>query len=283
MREVTQKVLSIAGSSSLGSAGIQADLKTFQECGVFGMGVVTALVTNSPHKGRQVFPQPLPAIEAQCETAFAQDGIDAMKTGMLYSKEHIQYAAQLIGAHRVNRVVVDPVMVAKSGAELQQEEAAQAMRHDLLPLATITTPNVPEAIQLSSLPKIETVEDMKRAAKEIYSLGSKYVLVKGGRLPQREAIDVLYDGETWTTFACERMEANTNGAGCTFSAAIAAELAKGASVHDAVKTAKAYITTSIRRSLTFADSSQRINHAAHREAEAGVLLEEPVAVTILQE
>lgn len=260
-----KKVLSIAGSSSMGGAGIQADFKTFQECDVFGMGAITAFVTISPKKGRHIYPQPLEAIEAQCETALSGAGIDALKTGMLYTADHIQYVAQMIKDHGLSRVIVDPVMVTKSGAGLLQEEAVKAMQKILFPTATIVTPNVPEAITLSGLSNIDSVEQMKIAAKKIHAFGPKHVLVKGGRLQKNEAIDVLYDGETYTSFSSERLDMNPNGAGCTFSAAIAAQLAKGASVHEAVKTAKAYITTAIRHAIVFTDGSRRINHAAYRK------------------
>lgn len=258
------KVLSIAGSSSLGSAGIQADLKTFQERGVYGMGAITAFVTVSPNRGRRIYPQPLEVLEAQCDAALAGTGIASLKTGMLHSVEHIQYVSELIRDHQLHRVVVDPVMVTKNGAELLQPEAVKAMQSTLFPLATVLTPNIPEAIKLSGLSQIESVTQMKNAAQKMYTCGSKYVLIKGGSLKGNEAIDLLYDGETFTTFTRERIDTNTNGTGCSFSAAIAAELAKGASVLEAVKTAKDYITAAIRYALRFPDGSERLNHAAYR-------------------
>lgn len=259
-----KKALAIAGSSSMGSAGIQADLKTLQERGVFGMGAITAFVTVSPKRGRQLYPQPLEVVEDQCEAALAGAGADALKTGMLHSAELIQYVAELIRDHHLRRVVVDPVIVTKSGAELLKSEAVRAMRTTLFPRATVVTPNVPEAVTLSRLSSIETVDDMKLAAQKIHTFGPRYVLVKGGRLQQREAVDVLYDGETFTMFTSKRIETNTNGAGCSFSAAIAAELAKGASVHDAVHTAKEFITAAINGAYVFADGAERLNHAAYR-------------------
>ena len=271
------KVLSIAGSSSMGGAGVQADLKTFQECGVFGMGAITAFVTVSPKHGRRIYPQPLDVVEAQCEAALADSGVDSLKTGMLHSVEHIQYAADLVKKHELQQVVVDPVMVTKSGAELLQQKAVKAMQETLFPLARVITPNIPEAIKLSGMTQIDSVAQMQKAAQKIYAHGSEYVLVKGGSLKSNEAIDLLYDGESFTTFTCERIDTNTNGAGCSFSAAIAAELAKGTPVPEAVKTAKAYITAAIRHALRFADGRERINHAALRE----ILEKESVEVTVL--
>ncbi|WP_240376755.1 bifunctional hydroxymethylpyrimidine kinase/phosphomethylpyrimidine kinase [Bacillus piscicola] len=259
-----KRVLSIAGSSSMGGAGIQADLKTFQECGVYGMGAITAFVTISKEKGRNIFPQPLGVMEAQVLTALNTIGVDALKTGLLHSVEQMEYTAQLIQDHNLKHVVVDPVIVTKSGAELIEHEAIERLKKVILPKAAIVTPNVPEALKLSGRSHIESTEDMKRAAVDIHALGPKSVVVKGGRLDSEEAVDVLFDGERFVTFSCKRISTDTNGAGCTFSAAIAAELAKEDSVREAVKKAKTYITGAIHSSVMFLDESKRINHSALR-------------------
>nr|7L07_A Chain A, Ancestral Protein AncC [synthetic construct] len=264
------KALTIAGSDSSGGAGIQADLKTFQELGVYGMSAITAIVAQNTlgHKG--VYPLPLEAIEAQLDTVLEDIGVDALKTGMLATAEIIELVAEKIKEYNVKNVVVDPVMIAKGGDSLLHEEAAEALREELIPLATVVTPNLPEAEVLSGMRIIKTVEDMKEAAKKIHEMGAKYVLVKGGHLEgDDEAVDVLFDGEEFEIFESERIDTkHTHGAGCTFSAAITAELAKGYSLKEAVKTAKEFITEAIRHSFPLGQGVGPTNHSAYREKEA---------------
>ena len=260
-----RKVLSIAGSSSRGGAGMQADLIPFQELEVYGMAAITAIVTISDQKGRHIFPQSLESLEAQVLTASERSDLDAIKTGMIYSEEQVQYVVDVTINQSIPRVIVDPVIVTKSGAEIVEKEAIHKLKNNLLPLATIVTPNTPEAEKLSGLSRVDSVEKMKEAANIIHSFGPKYVIVKGGRLTSKQAVDVLFDGKQYTLLATERIPTDTNGAGCTFSAAIAAELSKGHSVFNSVKTAKEYITGAIAQSITFKGASSRINHTAHRE------------------
>ncbi|MCZ2259556.1 bifunctional hydroxymethylpyrimidine kinase/phosphomethylpyrimidine kinase [Sporosarcina sp. G11-34] len=256
------RALSIAGSAARGGAGIQADLKTFQELDVFGMTAVTAIVADNPRTGQGIFPQSIDAIEAQVYTSLRDIGADAIKTGMLFTEEIITKTAEWIQQSDVTNIVVDPVMIGKMGSALLKTDAMEAMKNKLLPLATIITPNMPEAAQLLEVDALETVEDLKKAAVELRLLGPKYVLIKGGRL-EGPAIDVLYDGCQFYLFEAPRIETiHTNGAGCTYSAAIAAELAKGQSVPDAVEKAKKFITAGIRHSLEFKHGVGPTNHFA---------------------
>ena len=258
-----KRALTIAGSAARGGAGIQADLKTFQELDVFGTSAVTAIVASNSKTGRGIFPQSLEAIEAQLFTIAEDVGMDALKTGMLFTKEIISYVADWIAQSGVKNIVIDPVMIGKIGTALLQENAMEAMRNELLPLATIITPNMPEASYLLNNMELNSVEDLKEAAKGIHALGPKYVLVKGGRLAG-PAVDVLYDGEQFYLLEAPRIDTiHTNGAGCTYSAAITAELAKGKTVPEAVIEAKKFITAAIRHSLSFKQGVGPTYHAAY--------------------
>lgn len=256
------RALSIAGSAARGGAGIQADLKTFQELGVFGTTAVTAIVAENPRTGQRIFPQSIDAIEAQVHTALKDIGADAIKTGMLFTEEIITKTAEWIEASGVENVVVDPVMIGKIGSVLLENDAIESLKAKLLPLATIITPNMPEAAALLGIDPLTSVEQLKKAAVALHSLGPKYVLVKGGRL-EGPAIDVLYDGEKFYVLEAPRIDTiHTNGAGCTYSAAIAAELAKGSSVPEAVELAKKFITAAIRHSFGFKQGVGPTYHAA---------------------
>ena len=262
---VIYRALSIAGSAARGGAGIQADLKTFQELDVFGMSAITAIVAPHPRTGQGIFPQSLDAIEAQVHTALRDIGADALKTGMLFTEEIIENTADWIQESGVEKVVVDPVMIGKMGSKLLKDNAIDAMKNRLLPIATIITPNMPEAAELLGVDELMTVEDLKKSAKALHLLGPKYVLVKGGLL-EGPAIDILFDGERTYVLEAPRIDTiHTNGAGCTYSAAITAELAKGQSVPDAVEKAKKFITAAIRHSLSFKSGVGPTYHAAYRK------------------
>src|SRR5690625_361040 len=259
------RALTIAGSAAGGSAGIQADLKTFQELDVYGMSVVTAIVGRHPETDKNVHPQTMEAIEAQFATAQAQVGFDALKTGMLFSKEVIERVATLIQGANTEHVVVDPVMVGKLDSKLLKDDAISALKKKLIPLSTVITPNMTEASILLDDRPLKTVEDLKQAAIDLHELGPEYVLVKGGRLTG-PAVDVLYEGTTITTFEAPRIDTvNTSGAGCTYSAAITAYLAKGKSIHEAVLLAKSFITTAIEHSFTYTDQVGPTYHVAERK------------------
>lgn len=244
------KALTIAGSDTSGGAGLQADLKTFQELDVYGMCVINNIVAMDPHNGwnHQVFPVDLPVVEAQLTTVFAGIGVDALKTGMLISAEVVELVARTLDRYGCERVVIDPVMVCKGTDEVLMPDHAAAMRELLLPRALVTTPNLFEAAQLAQRPPIRSLDDMKDAAVRICEAGARNVLIKGGsKLGTEKAIDLFYDGRDFTVLESELTPTTyTHGAGCTTAAAITAELAKGASVPEAVSTAKRFVSAAIR-------------------------------------
>ncbi|GIV77738.1 MAG: hydroxymethylpyrimidine/phosphomethylpyrimidine kinase [Litorilinea sp.] len=242
-----KKVLTIAGSDSGGGAGIQADLKAFAARGTYGMSAITALTAQNTVGVQGVFPVTPEFVAQQIDAVMEDLGADAWKTGMLANAAIIQVVAERARHYRVERLVVDPVMVAKSGDPLLEPTARTALVELLLPLAYLVTPNHHEAQVLAEMP-VGTLAEAREAARRIHRLGPRYVLVKGGHLPAAEdAVDVLYDGRDFQEFRAPRVDTpNTHGTGCTFAAAIAAELAKGADVAQAVAAAKRYLTAALR-------------------------------------
>ena len=239
------KALTIAGSDSGGGAGIQADLKTFSAFGVFGMSAITAVTAQNSVGVSGVFNLPPEFVARQIDAVLGDFGADAVKLGMLSTADIASAVAACLRAHRMERVVLDPVMIAKSGDALLQPDARAALVRDVLPLAWLVTPNLHEAATLSGLP-VETEADMEEAARRIHALGPRHVLVKGGHLKD-SATDILWDGRALTRFVAPRLDStNTHGTGCTYSAAIAAGLARGRELQDAVGEAKAYVTAAIR-------------------------------------
>ena len=269
-----KKVLTIAGSDTSGGAGIQADLKTFQELGVYGMTALTTIVTMDPKNNwnHNVFPIAIETLETQIETVLST-GIDAMKTGMLGSVEIIELAAKVIDENKLDRVVIDPVLVCKGEDEVLHPETAEALRTILVPRATVVTPNLFEAWQLAQTGPIKTVDDMKESAVKIHELGAKYVLIKGGsKLQHEKAVDLLYDGKDFKLFESERINTTfTHGAGCTYSSAITAELAKGKTVVEAVEVAKDFITAAISHGFKLNEYVGPTMHGAYRRFGAGRL------------
>jgi pyridoxine kinase len=263
-----KKTLTIAGSDTSGGAGIQADLKTFQEHGTYGMTALTTIVTMDPDNGwsHGVFPLAIDALEAQLKTAMSI-GIDALKTGMLATPEIIQTAAASIKANSVAKVVIDPVMVCKGEDEVLNPEAAEATRDLLLPLATVVTPNLFEAWQLSGVGPIRTIEDMKEAAKKIHELGAKNVVVKGGKqLAHDKAVDLFYDGNEFVLLEGEKHNTTYNhGAGCTFAAAITANLANGQDVKTAVNHAKDFVNAAIKHGWKLNEYVGPVMHGAYNQ------------------
>lgn len=262
-----KKAMTVAGSDSSGGAGLQADLKTFQELGVYGMSALTTIVTMDPKDwSHNVFPQPVDVLEAQMETILSV-GIDAMKTGMLGSVEIIELVARKIDELKLDKVVIDPVMVCKGEDEVLHPETAVALRELLVPRATVVTPNLFEAAQLAGTMPIKTIDDMKKAAINIHALGAKFVLIKGGnKLDHDKAIDLLYDGKDFEILESERVDTTyTHGAGCSSSAAIAAELAQGKPVREAIYLAKDYITAAIKHSWKLNDFVGPVMHGAYRK------------------
>jgi hydroxymethylpyrimidine kinase/phosphomethylpyrimidine kinase len=256
-----KKVLTIAGSDSGGGAGIQADLKTITALGGFGMSVITALTAQNTLGVQGIHEVPIDFVEKQFDSVARDIGIDAAKTGMLSSSEIMRSVAKKIREYGIEKLVVDPVMVAKGGAMLIREEAKKTLIEELIPLSFVVTPNIPEAEELSGI-KISSVEGMKKAAELINQKGAANVFVKGGHM-SGEALDILYDGKEFHEFISERIETtDTHGTGCTLSAAIATGLAQGMGVYDAVKRAKEYITTAIRFSLRIGGGHGPTNHMA---------------------
>lgn len=260
---VIPKALTIAGSDSGGGAGIQADLKTFQMLEVYGMSAITAITAQNTMGVHGIYDVPLEGIGKQIDAVMTDLGADAVKTGMLSQPAVIELVAAKAKEHRFPRLVVDPVMIAKGGASLLAEEAKSVLRRVLLPLATVVTPNVPEAEVLTGR-TISTVEDMKAAARLIVDeFGAQSAVVKGGHLEEAPT-DVLYDGRDFILLTGERYNTrHTHGTGCTFSSAIAAGLAKGQGLEEAVRTAKAFITCAIRDELGLGAGHGPTNHWAY--------------------
>lgn len=265
-----RKALTIAGSDSGGGAGIQADLKTFAALGVYGMSALTAITAQNTVGVQGVYELPAEFVGLQIDSVVDDIGVDAVKTGMLANAEIVSVVAAKVKEHDLPNLVVDPVMVAKSGDPLLREDARDALINLLLPLAVVVTPNLREARVLTGL-AIENVEEMKKAAAVIHALGARQVVVKGGHLPG-ESVDVLFDGQEYTLFRSPRIETkNTHGTGCTFASAIAAGLAKGQSVVEAVGVAKEFITMALRHSLDLGHGHGPTHHFAALYEEAGML------------
>lgn len=256
-----KKALTIAGSDSGGGAGIQADLKTFAAFGVYGMSAITAVTAQNTVGVHGVVELPPEFVGQQIDAVMQDIGADAVKTGMLSSADIVRTVAAKIREYGVKNLVIDPVMVAKGGDLLLRESAIGALRDELLPLGKVVTPNLGEAEVLTGM-KVSNFAEMKKAAELLYGFGTEYVVVKGGHL-EGDAVDLLYDGQTFTTFSGERINTkNTHGTGCTFAAAVAAGLAGGADVKAAVGRAKEYIGTAIRHALAIGAGHGPTNHFA---------------------
>jgi hydroxymethylpyrimidine/phosphomethylpyrimidine kinase len=253
------RALSIAGSDSGGGAGIQADLKTFQALGVWGMTAVTA-VTVQNTKGVSGYEEVSPDTVADQVRAVVTDiGVDAAKTGMLASARIIEAVAEAIEEVGLPNLVVDPVSVSKHGHPLLAEDAVEALRSRMLPLATLVTPNLPEAALLAGFP-VGSLEDMARAGKRMLELGPGAVLVKGGHLEEEEATDLLIIPGGVEEIRGERIDTtHTHGTGCVLSAAIASHLARGAALLDAVTLGKGFVTEAIRRHLEIGEGIGPVN------------------------
>ncbi len=278
------RALTIAGSDSGGGAGIEADLKTFAALGVHGMSAVTSVTAQNTLRVDAVQDVSPDIVRAQIDAVVEDIGVDAAKTGMLHTSEIIEAVAEAIRKHGFS-TVVDPVMVAKSGATLLEPDAVESMKSKLLPLAKVVTPNVPEAEALSEL-RIKSHDDAVVAARKISALGVEAVVVKGGHIPGERVIDILYVDGAVKRLEAERLNTNTtHGTGCTFSAAIAAEMAKGKKISEAVASAKELVTDAIRFGLKLGRGHGPVNPLAglYREAERySVLRSISEAVSILE-
>lgn len=253
------KALTIAGSDSGGGAGIQADLKTFSAFRVFGMSVITAVTAQNSLGVQGVENLPPAFVAQQLRSVLTDFGTDAAKCGMLSTAPIIEAVAAMLIEHRIAKLVVDPVMVAKSGDLLLEPQACKALAERILPLALVVTPNLPEAEALAGIPVTER-SDMEEAARRIHALGPRYVLIKGGHL-KGDAVDLLWNGREATEFTAPRVDTvNTHGTGCTFSAAITASLARGQALGDAIRSAKAYVTRAIREGFQAGRGVGQLRH-----------------------
>ncbi|GBU26514.1 hydroxymethylpyrimidine/phosphomethylpyrimidine kinase [Treponema sp. R8-4-B8] len=248
------KIATIAGSDASGGAGLEADLKTFEEYGLYGMTAITLIATMDPDNNwaHGVFPVDEKTLKAQLETVFKGVGLTAVKSGMLGTFYAVELTREYISNYKIKNYVLDPVMVCKGNDEALNPELNQSITEKLLPLANVVTPNLFEAGQLSGIKEISYVEQMKEAAKIIVEKGTANVFIKGGsKLPNAtEAVDLLYDGKNFEIIKDRLINTNwVHGAGCTVSAAIASGLARGLSVYDAVVLAKKFITLSLNGSF----------------------------------
>ena len=255
----TAKALTIAGSDSGGGAGIQADLKTFSALGVYGASVITSITAQNTVGVTGIQNIELSLIEKQIEAVLSDIGAHAVKTGMLSTAEIIETVTRGLEKFRIKKLVIDPVMVAKSGDKLLRDNAIDTLIRKLIPLAYVITPNIPEAEVLTGI-KIMSVEDMEEACRRIKDMGAKTVIVKGGHR-DKDAVDVFFDGRKFHRLSSKRIRTkNTHGTGCTFSAAITAHLAKGVPILDAVKSAKKYITAAIENAYAVGKGHGPVHH-----------------------
>jgi hydroxymethylpyrimidine/phosphomethylpyrimidine kinase len=252
--------LTIAGSDSSAGAGIQADLKTFAALGVFGTSAVTAITAQNTLGVTAVAPLAADLVTAQIEAIVSDIGAHAAKTGMLANAAIVEAVAAAVDDLEVPFLVVDPVIVATSGDPLLDDEGLVAMKTELFRRAHVVTPNVPEAEVLSGV-TIRTEQDRREAARRILALGSMYVIITGGHLASDRIVDLVYDGEVFTDYATERVAGrHTHGTGCTFSAALAAHLALGRSLHEAIPLAQHYVAGAIRHAPGLGRGAGPLNH-----------------------
>ncbi|MBH5319965.1 bifunctional hydroxymethylpyrimidine kinase/phosphomethylpyrimidine kinase [Paenibacillus sp. GSMTC-2017] len=260
------KALTIAGSDSGGGAGIQADLKTFQELGVYGMSAITAITAQNTLGVQSVYPVENNAISAQLQSIGDDLPPYAIKTGMLANADVIKIVAENMKKYGWRNLVIDPVMIAKGGTSLLAQEALDTLIAKLIPLAEVVTPNIPEAEVLTGV-KIVTLEDRKEAAMRLFAMGANAVVMKGGHDPSTGdvVVDMLFERDEVYTFESPRINTrHTHGTGCTFSAAITSGLAIGGSLLDSVTRAKAFIDAAIEHQLGFGAGHGPTNHFAYK-------------------
>lgn len=262
-----KQVLTIAGSDSGGGAGIQADLKTFQERDVFGMSVLTAVTAQNTQGVADVHNIPLDQVQAQMDAIFSDFDVAAIKTGMLVNGEYMKMIAKELEKHSSIPLIIDPVMIAKGGHPLMEDSAIEVMKSTLVPLAEVITPNIPEAEALTGI-KITNQQEMEKAAEILQKLGSKNSIIKGGHaVEENEASDLLLlenGNKVW--LSAKRLDTkDTHGTGCTYSACITAEIAKGQTIEQAVRLGKDFIHAAIKYGIQVGHGHGPTNHWAHRE------------------
>ena len=254
-----KKVLSIAGSDCSGGAGIQADIKTFSAHGVFGMSVIVSVVAENTSRVIDIQDITPDMIEKQIDAVFEDIEVDAVKIGMLSQPCSMEAVAGKLKQYAPRNIIIDPVMYAKNGCPLMNPASIDTLIKTVIPLGDLLTPNIPEAEQIAGI-EIADARDMERAALKIYKMGCKNVLVKGGHAVGK-ALDILFDGNEFHRFSAERIDTkNTHGTGCTYSSAIAANLALGLEMREAVSEAKEYVTTAIRHSLSIGKGNGPTHH-----------------------
>jgi hydroxymethylpyrimidine/phosphomethylpyrimidine kinase len=255
------RALTIAGSDSGGGAGIQADLKTFAAMGVYGASAITAVTAQNTLEVRDWLALRDALVAAQIDAVLDDIGADAVKTGMLANASIVTTVVSRLREHRIDRLVVDPVMVAKGGHKLLEDDAIDAIVRDLLPLALIVTPNLPEAEVLAGA-RIASWDDARAAAEKIVAMGARSVVVKGGHFADSpQSTDLFYDGTSFREYPALRIDTrNTHGTGCTFASAIAAGLAKGLDVPGAVALAKSYVTLAIQHAYAVGGGHGPVHH-----------------------
>ena len=252
--------LTIAGSDSGGGAGIQADLKTFAALGVYGASAITAVTAQDTRRVYDFVELEPAFVAAQIDAVMGDIGADAVKTGMLASAPIIEAVAERLRHWRVENLVIDPVMVAKSGDRLLRDDAVAALKEKLLPLALVVTPNLPEAETLVGR-SLQSWDDIREAAREIAGFGAKNVVIKGGHREDVAATDLLFDGKGFRDYSTGRVPTqSTHGTGCTFASAIAATLAKGDSVPNAVAAAKTYVTKALQNAYPIGHGHGPVHH-----------------------
>lgn len=255
-----KKVLTIAGSDCIGGAGIQADIKTFSAFGTYAMSVVTAVVAENTCRVIDIQDVNPDIIEKQLEAVFEDVIPDAIKIGMLANIDAMKVVSNFLKKHNAKNIVVDPVMYAKNGAALMDIKNMSSLIEQIIPLADVITPNIAEAEHLANM-KISSTEDMKEAAKKIYEMGCKNVLAKSGNSFEKYSTDILYDGKEFYYFETPKVDTkNTHGTGCTFSSAIAANLALENSLNISIKNSKEYIYEAIKNSPNIGNGNGPTNH-----------------------
>ncbi|GAA0124384.1 bifunctional hydroxymethylpyrimidine kinase/phosphomethylpyrimidine kinase [Clostridium sp. CTA-19] len=254
-----KNVLSIAGSDCSGGAGVQADLKTFSAHGVFGMSVIVSVVAENTSRVIDIQDITPEVIEKQIDAVFEDIQVSSVKVGMLSTPPCMKAVAKKLLQYKPQNVVIDPVMYAKNGCQLMDTNIVDELIKIIIPFADVLTPNIPEAEKISNM-KISTVKDMEISAKKIYKMGCKNVIIKGG-YGSGNALDILYDGNKFYHFDNPRINTkNTHGTGCTFSSAIAANLALGLNIQESVSEAKKYVTTAIEHSLDIGKGNGPTHH-----------------------
>jgi hydroxymethylpyrimidine/phosphomethylpyrimidine kinase len=255
-----KRALTVAGSDSGGGAGIQADLKTFAAFGVYGTSAITAVTAQNTVAVTRVQEIDPEVVAAQIDAVVTDIGCDAAKTGMLSSAAIVEAVAAALRRHKVPHLVVDPVMVSKSGAALLRDDAVPPLVRLLLPLAQVVTPNLPEAERLAGT-AVDTIDARRDAARRILDLGPKVVVIKGGHATGPLVVDLFYDGVAFAEIPGARVETrSTHGTGCTFSAAIAASLALGFSTLSAVARAREYVTAALRAAPGLGEGAGPLGH-----------------------